>query len=249
MLDEFDICNIDIQSYLLLKEGLKPVIRVGLNRSVVENAKKTANKLELKVIIREFRQIYGQKLENSLTHAYYSLDKELCIEAFDAEKRGDRQKFGQLLGYPECCIDNFIKNLVEGVDYTLLSLKNVRTKPSFYCNSLFVFDSKLNSFQMKTYFDNHKLLRSPHKLFLIRHVPCSFDCKHSIKIGKTTLKLLKNNSPDLAATIVNALKRPVLYWNYFEWVIFNGRQQGNTIKYDGILISHGGRNLPASAGR
>ena len=57
----------------------------------------------------------------------------------------------------------------------------------------------------------------------------------SIEIGKTTLKLLKNNFPYLAEKIVNALKNPVLYWNYFEWIILNGHSKGKKIVYEGIL--------------
>lgn len=237
MSNELNLCytGIDIQSYLLLKERLKPVIRVLLERNVLEDAKKAVEKLGIKLIAREFKQLYGGHLEKKAIIAYYSLDKNLCKQAMTAEQEGKRKEFGQLLGYPDCCIDNFIKNLVNGVDYTLVSLHNVRTRASFYCNNLFVFDSKLDSFQLKTYFDNHNILYGPHQLFLIRHVPCSFDCKHSIKIGKITLKLLKNNSPDLFEKILGTLKRPLLYWNYFEWVLFNGYQEGNEVKYDGIL--------------
>jgi len=236
MLDELNNnCNIDIQSYLLLKAGLKPVIRVGLGRSKIENAKRTAKKLGLKLIIKEYKQLYGTKYETEIINAYFSFDKNLCIEAIRAERKGNRKKFGQLLGYPECCVDNFIKNYAN--DLILTSLRNVTTRPSFFCNNLFVFDSKIGGEDIKIYKNNPVMFNNPHvkTLFLIPHVPCSFDCKHSIEIGKITLKLLKNSSPNLATKIINALKRPVLYWNYFEWIIFNGHQQGNIIKYDGVL--------------
>lgn len=38
-------CSIDIQSYLLLKEGLKPLVRTGIYKSNLEKVKKTANEL------------------------------------------------------------------------------------------------------------------------------------------------------------------------------------------------------------
>jgi hypothetical protein len=239
MLDELSICKIDIQSFLLLKEGIKPAIRVGIPDCFIENAKKTAKKLGIEILVKEFNTIYGEELSKPLINAYYSLDKKMCREAWLAEKNGDRKRFGRLLGYPECCVDFFIKNLSSGhfIDYTLSSLSVVKTKPSFYCNSLFVFDSKLSSYNMQTYNDNIKIFDKPeHKnLFLIRHVPCSLDCEESIKIGKITLKLLEKEYPQLAVRIVNALKKPVLYWNYFEWIIFNGNMQNEKIKYDGIL--------------
>ncbi len=235
MLNELNICGIDPQSYLLLKKGSKPAIRVGLVKSWIEDAKKSAHKLGIKIVIKEFKQIYGQNLKDPKINAYYSLDEKLCRKALQTEEEGDREKFGQLLGYPECCVDNFIKNLPS--EYTLISLQNVKTKPSFYCNNLFVFDSKLRDFDIPIYyknlemFDNHDV----RNLFLVRHIPCSFDCEHSIRIGKMTLKLLKDNFPDLAKNIVNVLKRPVLYWNYFEWVILKGHREDDIIKYDGII--------------
>ena len=235
MLNELNICNIDPQSYLLLKEGLKSVIRVGHTKPGLEDVKKYAHKLGLKLIIKEFKEMYGGVLEKPVIMIYYSSDKELCRKAWKAEKRGDRKTFGKLLGYPECCVDNFIENHKN--DLTLISLRNVKTKPSFYCNNLFVFDSKLRSFDLPIYYNNFKIFESQNvkDLFLIRHVPCSFDCKKSVNIGKSTLKLLEDNFPDLAKRIVDALKRPVLYWNYFEWVILKGHQEGDIIKYDGIL--------------
>jgi AAA+ ATPase superfamily predicted ATPase len=120
----------------------------------------------------------------------------------------------------------------------LISNRNTTAKPSFFCNNLFVFDSKIsgeqesNIFQKNaSIFDSMNIKRS----FLIRHVPCSFDCNDSIEIGKKTLRLLKRHSPDLAGKIVDALKKPVLYWNYFEWIVLNGSAERRVLVYDSIL--------------
>jgi len=237
MLKELDICSIDPQSYLLLKEGSKPVIRVGIERSGLEEAKKSARRMGLKLMIKEFKQLYGGKLTEPLINVYYSLNKELCRKAYQAEKEGNRKKFGQLLGYPECCVSNFIESLIKELDLTLVSMQNVKTRTSFYCNNLFVFDSKLRSFDIPIYRNHLDIFDNPtvRNLFLIRHTPCSFDCKKSIRIGKITLKLLKNNFPDLAKEISNALKNPVLYWNYFEWIMLKGHTEDNILKYKEIL--------------
>ena len=129
----------------------------------------------------------------------------------------------------------FIENLEK--DKTLLSLENVKSKPSFYCNNIFVFDSKLRSNDIGIFLKNTEIFSNDdvRNLFLIRHVPCSFDCKESMKIGNITLKLLKNNFPDLTGKIVRVLKNPVLYWNYFEWIILNGRTKCDCIEYKELL--------------
>jgi hypothetical protein len=71
---------------------------------------------------------------------------------------------------------------------------------------------------------------------LIKHIPCSFDCKESIKIGKITLKILRKEMPQLAEEIVYALKRPVLYFDYFNWIVFDGEVNNkNELEYSQVL--------------
>lgn len=235
MLEDLKICGIDPQSYLLLKEGIKPVIRLGINKSVLEAVKRSASNLGLHLLIKEFKELYGEKLKEPIINAYYSLNKKSCEEAFLAEKDGNRNKLGEILGYPECCVNMFVENL--GKEKTLMSLENVKSKPSFYCNNIFVFDSKLGRNDIEIFLNNREIFNNDdvRNLFLIRHVPCSYDCKESIRIGKVTLKLLKNNFPDLAKKIITALKNPVLYWNYFKWIIVNGRIKRDLLEYKEVL--------------
>jgi hypothetical protein len=240
MLDELADLNIDLQSFLLLKEGIKPVIRVGMtDLNEARKAEKYAKKLGIEMLVKKFNNMYGKKSSKPFILVYYSNDKKMCGEAWQAENNGDRIELGRLLGYPECCVEAFIRNLTEcrSKDYTMMTLANVKTKPSFYCNNIFVFDSKLSSFNTQTFNDNVEIFdaNEARNLFLIRHVPCSYDCIESIKIGKTTLRLLEESQPDLAKKIINALKRPVIYWNYFEWLILNGKMETHAIKYDGLL--------------
>ena len=242
MIDELNTLKIDVQSYLLLKEGLKPVIRVGLSPSEIckiGQIKKCSEKLGMKILTRKFKKFYGQVLDEPTIISYYSFDEKKNIEAHEAEKTCDRKKLGLLLGYPKCCIDNFKKSLrnLEKNEYIINALKNTTKKPSFYCNNLFVFDSKLSSTNTDIFYKNMDIFDSDdvRDLFLVRHVPCSFDCKESMMIGKTTLKLLQDNFPELAKRITNALKNPVIYWDYFKWIIINGEVNDNEIIYNKTL--------------
>jgi len=66
-------------------------------------------------------------------------------------------------------------------------------------------------------------------------MPCAFDCKKSIQIGKKTSKILEEELPELAEKIVFALKKPILYFDYFNWIIFYGNVKDNVLYYSKVL--------------
>jgi len=228
--------NIDYQSYFLLKAGIKPVIRTGITENVIKDLENFCKKFEVFVLIKKMNKLYGQKLDKPFISAYISLSEKLAIEAYEAEKNEDRLEFGKLLGYPKCCTKNFIKNLKKEEEYTILSYKNTRTKSSFFCNNTFNFDSKVGfKDTLKIFKNNYQIFNKVEDLFLIRHIPCSFDCKKSIEIGEKTLKILKKEMPEFAEKILNAIKRPILHFDYFNWVVFDGEVDDNNLKYKKIL--------------
>jgi len=236
-IEQLKLCGIDPQSYFLLKNNQKPVIRIVINENIRNDLQNFSKGSGIFVLMKKFKKIfYGNMLETPIVCAYFSLSKELAQKAYKAEKNEDRLKFGKLLGYPDCCIKDFIKNLDKEKDYTILSYKNTKGKTSFFCNNIFNFDSKLDSKNtLKIFEDNYKLFNKFNNLFLIRHVPCSFDCKESIKIGKKTLEILKKEMPEFTEKIVNAIKRPILYFDYFNWIVFDGEVNGNELKYNQVL--------------
>jgi hypothetical protein len=228
--------GMDIQSYLLVKTGVKPVMRLCIDKSKRNKLEDIARKIGLCILIKTFPKLYSQKLEQALTFAYLSLSDELLRQTYEAEKINDRETLGRLLGYPDCCVKEFLKSFNNETDFTLCSLLNTKTKPSFYCNSIFNLESKLSLTNI-TYqiLNNRNIFKESNTLFLIRHLPCSFDCKESIRLGKKTLELLEEHIPHLASKIVDALKRPVLYFDYFNWIVFDGIVRGNTLEYTNIL--------------
>ncbi len=233
--DLLDRCNIDLQSYLMLKAGLKPVIRVGIEKRVMREAETIAGKLGLECVFHEYGRFYDFVHETPPILAYYSLSRKDADMAGKAEMDGDKMKLGLMLGYPECCIENFIGT--NRVDFTLKAFRKSRGRPSFYCNNLFVFDSKIRKEHQRTYEKNAGLFNNPNvrDLFLIRHVPCSYTCKRSMRIGSMTLEMLRLESPALASRIEKSLKTPVIYWDYFRWVVLDGHASGDEIRHSGSL--------------
>jgi hypothetical protein len=139
------------------------------------------------------------------------------------------------LGYPDCCVDAFIKNLANKDDFILNAYNKTSTYPRFYCNNLFVYESRMGPQQYLVFNKMRKTILDVQKLFLIRHVPCSFDCKESIAIGKETLRLLKDHNPGFADEIVHALRRQVMYFDVFQFGVFEGTLKGNELAYKKLI--------------
>lgn len=234
-LTELEHHNIDIQSYLLLKNGLKPVIRTEMPPGAVKKTRDFCEKAGLKMLAKKPKSIYGGELKNSVL-IYISLSERKAKQAYDSELSGERLEFGKLLGYPECCVKSFINSMKESDNnFTVKAFSNTSTEPSFYCNNLFLFDSKINEIETQIYLKNFDILKKNEHLFLIRHIPCRFDCKESIKIGKKTLELLKKHKPQLAEETTNALRRQFLYFDHFNWAVFDGKVDQNEMRYKRVL--------------
>lgn len=228
--------KIDLQSYLLLKSGSKPCIRMAISHQKPENIIMYSKKLGLHALVKRFKSLYGKALEKPIHNAYFSLSMDTAIKAYESERNGDRKALGEILGYPECCVDSFINNLTKPKpDFILHAYMNTSTYPRFCCNNLFVFDSKVGIEYPVYYEKNKEKMYNMEKLFLIRHVPCSYECKESIAIGNETLRLLKEHDQDFADRIVSALKRQVVYFDPYNFAVFDGNLRGDELAYKGFF--------------
>lgn len=94
---------------------------------------------------------------------------------------GNDRALGALLGYPQCCIDHFVRSEVLGrlsgqnrtshAEHYALAATPIRTAP-FWMNTL--------------HRDEHVLLS---------HLPCSLDCEHSSHLGRKRAALLRSLDP------------------------------------------------------
>jgi hypothetical protein len=218
---------IDVQSYLLLKNGIKPVIRTGINNDVMFGYIRNLCQREGFSLKTGTLEMFGNKWRVG----YISRKSELAEKACELERDNNIMEYGRLLGYPDCCIKNWMARIHRGDDMVIESF--IKTKPSFYCNNIFNFESRIDPHREIGQGSGKIFDKSCHN-FLIRHIPCSFDCKESIEIGKKTLELLEMNVPDFAKGVVNVIKKPVLYFDSFRWVVFDGTARGNRLFYKGI---------------
>lgn len=230
-------CHIDIQSFLLLLNDKKPVIRLNVFKEYINELKELSKIFKLTLLIEDIKELYGEKFEKTLIFAYLSKEKKIAQIAYQAEMDNDRGLFGKMLGYPKCCVEKLQENLLKGQDYVGLLVENSKGKSYYYqCNNIFNYDSKVGlEDTLRTYQKNIAIFSQVEKNFLIRHIPCSFCCEESKKIGNDTLELLEIELPELAREIVSVIKKPIIYFDYFNWIVLEGDVEKNEIKYFNIL--------------
>jgi len=228
--------GIHIQEWLAVKHGIKPVLRTVLRTDKFEYVEKLCRKEGLSSLIKPFTQLYGTKLNSPINIIYVSRSKDLLEEAYLSDKSGDREKLGELLGYPSCCVDFFSEALKDAESpFPVKTYLKTNGKPSFLVNNVFKLESRLSSSGVEKIQKNPDFANRISHLFLISHIPCSYTCKESIDTGKEILTLLKREEPEVAKEIEFTLRKPLLFFDDFNWIIFNGKASGNTLDYASIL--------------
>lgn len=215
-----------IQDVFALYYDLRPCIRFGLSKRKNFLLKSTLPKLNLKMLIYRYGPrnkpiVLISKNKSTLQKAYY-LDKEY-----------KQSKLSVLLGYPRCYVKFWEKNKHKKIPAPVLTLKKTldKTKLNFMLNYLFNFDSRILTGSL-TYLDN--LNRNNYacwNVYLIPHIPCSFDCKPSIKYTEHIFKLIENQFPKYSNKLKSYLGSPVLFIDDYRFLAFKGVFKGNTLSY------------------
>ncbi len=147
---------------------------------------------------------------------YISKSKEIAELAKHSENILDHAKFGELLGYPKCCTNFYIKNrekaLENNDDYNLLIQPDIKKHP---------------------FYNNHTI--RCFGISLISHFPCSHDCKQSKKVAEKTLHFLKKENPGFAEFFEDELKALVVYTgNNGVFYSPNYKKEGNIIFFNSL---------------
>jgi hypothetical protein len=239
-----NICYLAKQEFLALKNGVKPALRFSIpqaKKPAMEALKCTFEKYGLIFLIKTYKEIHNVTPQNLDYIVYITKSKNLAGELSEAEKNGNVKKVGEILGYPECCVNFYIdihKNLMKKGNLCCTeSFLNTKSKPNFHTNNIFNFNSKISG-QVEKLRTVQQLNKTDEFMdyFLISHIPCSYDCKESVKMGRDVLRILKAELPEFANEIASALKHPFLVFDDFNWVIFNGMVKNkNMIKYESVF--------------
>ncbi len=138
----------------------------------------------------------------------------------------DNFRFGENLGFPQCCIDfysfhNFkFSKEKTGFNTPIEIYKNTKGKFSIYCNNIIM----------------------GHWYFLIRHHPCSFNCKNTVAYAKTLHKAIREEDRVYADKITQHLKYPLLVYGEKNAFVFDGKLSGKKIKYKDTHFCGAGRD-------
>lgn len=232
---------LSIQEFLAVKNDIKPVMRGGgIRKEHAEIIRQELKKEKMRVLVKTL-DIPRLVDKNQFFHEkhimlYISKSMELARQAYKAEKEGDQISFGRLLGYPECCVDFYQHKIPNPVDdefsFVLNTLSNTNGKPSFYTNNIFNFQTRAPTKHRLDIFNNFSsLLGERTKHFLVSHIPCSYRCKESIRIGREILKLIKNEDQQFARDIVSDIRKTFLVMDDFNFISFDGKVDGNSICY------------------
>ncbi len=199
-----------INEILALKIGLKKAIKIwNLQSNYVSIIAKT-KKLKFYVqFIKPLNSIYIAKSKDILNQVI-TLDKKIqeplnCstddknkIKRYLETQGLLQKKIGILFGYPECCINEYIR--FSETDFFNKFMKNNNDQPNFLINS---YKNTENKFKFNYLLNNISSKR------LISHFPCSYECNKSIVIAQT---ILDHNSENRKKNITNNLKKSI-------WVI------------------------------
>ena len=134
-----------------------------------------------------------------------------------SEYPGSVTRFGELLGYPDCCIEHATANMQPGLDEVIPEkVTHVGPYP-FYTN---------------------RFLRLT-GITLLSHFPCHYGCDTSIETGRRRYELLKQYQPEEAATYKDALQSFVIYHDT-RGVLYASdyTRDGDTVQHDGFEIGN-----------
>lgn len=117
--------------------------------------------------------------------------------------------FGHELGYPDCCVDFFARNNGKG-KFLYSIFQNTTGKLDYHCNCI----AKDTPFSY------------------IYHMPCSYNCAKTIDYAKTLKKEIKKHEPHFVTATETHLRRPFLVFKEQFSYAFEGKADGNNIRYN-----------------
>jgi len=138
----------------------------------------------------------------------------------------DHLRYGKTLGYPDCCIQSFLKfNNWKLYSHPYESYRRTqrisgKAQGSYYCNN----------FLMDNFY------------FLIHNIPCSYNCKETIRQATEIEKEIAGVEPEYIEEAVEMLKKPLLVFGERHFIIFDGINISGGLKYsDSLYIDNPGR--------
>lgn len=238
-----ELKKVDIVEFIMVLEDIKPCMFDMINKSDKLELEKICKNLGLFINFEAMSPDDKNEFVNNRDNIWFTISKDNNISESVLELKNNHwsPEFARQLGYPSCCNDFFVKlsrdkelkNLIHHIH------KNTKSKPNLYVNNVFNYTSRLQG-KTDRLLRLHLLNKEMHLPFykFIAHAPCSYNCQKSIVMGEKTHSAIKKHRPELAKEIYAHLSKPILFFDDFRWVLFNGHARGNSVLYESINKPH-----------
>lgn len=228
--------------------GVKPVTYTDCARENIPQLKDLCEKLKLKCLPME--ELIAKPIHHLIQGKKVFLlgrDTKTIKAAAEAwnTARNNAQWAG-ILGYPECCIDMHWKWLSassRGDDLVKMAFHNTKetARLDFKLNNVFNYSSRLVSSSPRDRANYLKFMDfNKENNYLSKHVigwnPCSYNCPESSRKAAVIFSFMQHYAPDYAAGLVEALAKPVLFWDKFEYAVINGQVTEGEINFRGVAF-------------
>ncbi len=157
-----------------------------------------------------------------LPRARALLDAESDLRAPASAQRDAMRGFGELLGYPTCCVAAYLA----GPSSPAFARGTTGFYLDAYHRTAGPFDPHLNRFALDR--------------ALVSHAPCTYRCEPSVDLARTALAEMTALDPRRGNRALDRIGRPVLWWSQERHVILGGaRWEGGWLHYTEFEASPG----------
>lgn len=230
---KLDSYGIRFQELVALYFDLRPLVRIGVSYSQFKILKEACLQLGFKLLITEPWPYGPNKIHPLLL---ISKSQRKLKEYYSLEREYEQYKtLGEYLGYPVCCQIEYVNNIKYKNNLPNKTLLNTRGELNFLLNYLYSFDSRKFDYVK---FNRISTLYNFSNIYLIPHIPCSFNCKSSIKYATKLLNIIKLYLPQYYKKIVFFLSKPILFLNDFIFFPLIGEIDNDTIVYHNFIKIH-----------
>ncbi|MDE0553099.1 MAG: DUF483 domain-containing protein [Candidatus Poribacteria bacterium] len=223
-------------------EGIKPVSQIVVGQEDLAKLKEFGEITGLCVAASPFKLIAtARTLEGSLileaTNAtdppseyifvYISKDQSkidavipIDAQTNDQKTEAEHRTSGHLFGYPDCCIDNYIKSF-------RLEPLHVQIENTPIVDSYYFYNNRFTAL-----FNQHNLIPEMY--------PCSFTCEKSAKFAQALLEGARKYFSDFPSEVTDFIKRPILIIEQFAFQFLSYSTDPEIFRYNPGEVSAAG---------
>lgn len=148
---------------------------------------------------------------NRITYSVIAEDPDIAdkMEEAENEMQGHERhdKVGELLGFPECCRNFFLEGWIDA------SIRDPMYEISCNTESAEAIDGDNSNILVKNPNDGTNIMWRYFGISFITHMPCSWECEHSIELARNRYRIMKENGFGEEADLIHKWISQPLTWS------------------------------------